>query len=109
MEQLAMGLFRNSDPHTSRLAAETMERSGSRASQRQAILDYVRAHPDETSKEIAAGLGLCRYAVARRLPDLERDGLVCKAKQWADGVWVKAVKQVSGERDAVMWRAFHDQ
>ena len=108
MEQLAMGLFRNSDPHTSRLAAEIMERSGTRASQRQTILDYVRAHPDQTSKEIASGLGLCRYAVARRLPDLERDGLVCKAKQWDGGVWVKAVKQVSGERDAVMWRAFHD-
>jgi|TARA_R110000824_G_scaffold7972_4_gene36392 predicted ArsR family transcriptional regulator len=95
MEQLAMGLFRNTDPITSIQAAQFFQKSGARSSQKSTVLDFVRSHPALTSKEIAKALDMCRYAVARRLPDLESDGSVCKC----------GIKQIGGERDAVTWRA----
>jgi len=95
MEQLAMGLFRKTDPITSGQAARFFQKSGARESHKTAVLDFVRSHPALTSKEIAKALDMCRYAVARRLPDLESDGLVCKC----------GIKELRGERDAVMWRA----
>lgn len=108
MEQLAMGLFRNSDPHTSRLAAQIVEESGRRSSHKWRIFEFVKKHPAHTSKEIAKALDLCRYAVARRLPDLENDGLVCKCYEFKNGEWCLSIRKADGERDAVTWRAIHD-
>lgn len=70
-------LFRNTDPETSRLAAEDLTRRGKRGHQKQQILSYLKTCVGyETSAEIARWGQMDRHMVARRLPDLERDGLV---------------------------------
>ena len=65
------------DPVSSHLAAAEITSSGRRASQKAAIVSWLRgqSHP-LTSMEIAHAAGLDRHLVARRLPDLERDGMV---------------------------------
>jgi hypothetical protein len=65
------------DPISSHLAAAELTSSGRRASQKAAIVKWLRSQERLlTSMEIAHAGGLDRYMVARRLPDLERDGLV---------------------------------
>ena len=88
-------LARASDPETSRLAADELTRSGARSSQKGKVLWCLsHMHGPRTSAEVALIWLLDRYMVARRLPDLERDGLVVKhdARECA----------VSG-RQAVTW------
>lgn len=68
-------IARATDPETSRLAADEITRSGARDAQAAEVLRRLREHPGSTSMELA-GLGLDRYAIARRLPELERLGLV---------------------------------
>lgn len=67
---------RNTDPATSRDAAAELVASGRQALQQQEVLAAVRARPGLTSAELAQASDLDRYAVARRLPELERRGLV---------------------------------
>jgi predicted ArsR family transcriptional regulator len=93
--QTGIGLARNTDPMTSHKAAHFVTRSGIRKSQKDLVLDFVRHNPLLTSKEIAKGLDLCPFAVARRLPDLESDGLVVKA----------GYRTVINGRDCTIWRA----
>ena len=69
-------IARMSDPVTSRRAADQVTRSGRRGSQKRAVLELVRLWPGRTSAELARSGELDRYVVARRLPDLCRDGLV---------------------------------
>jgi hypothetical protein len=65
------------DPVSSHLAAEEFTRSGRRDDQKRALLNWMRGQTRSlTSAEIAAHSGMDRRGVARRLPDLERDGFV---------------------------------
>lgn len=72
----AVSLSRRSDPATSRLAASETVESGRLGVQKAAVLAALREHTGSTSAELAQRSGLDRYLVARRLPDLRRDGLV---------------------------------
>ncbi len=77
-------ISRWTDPESSHRAGQELIESGAHAAQKNAVLALVRAKPDSTSAELAdlaerAGVPLDRYAVARRLPDLEKDGKVCRS------------------------------
>ena len=65
-------IARNTDPETSHEAARDITRT-KRASQQHACLDAVQRWPERTSAELADLMGIDRYIVARRLPEL-RDG-----------------------------------
>lgn len=67
---------RVTDPRSSRLAARALKASGGHASQCARVLAALRSAPGATSPEISAVLGGDRYLPSRRLPDLERGGLV---------------------------------
>lgn len=77
---------RKSDPITSVLAAERVERSGSAASQREAVLSFVRSHSGLTSAEIAKAMQVNRQMPARRLPELAKVGLIRKGDKRTCGV-----------------------
>jgi hypothetical protein len=73
---------RPTDPGTSIKAGEAHEASGEAGKQRTRILNWMKAHcsqssgTPQTSSEIAHHSGFDRYVVARRLPEMERLGLV---------------------------------
>lgn len=67
---------RNTDPETSHEAARHMVDSGARRAQQQRVAAVVRKHPGLTSRELAEVAGMDRHMVARRLPELEADGIV---------------------------------
>lgn len=69
-------IARRRDPETSKLAARRVTQSGERASQQQRILNLVNQRPGHTSAEIAHFLGMDRHIPARRLSELERQGLL---------------------------------
>jgi len=70
-------LAANADPISSHLAAAEITASGRRDSQKREILESLRAESAPvTSMELARAAGIDRHTVARRLPDLERDGRV---------------------------------
>lgn len=69
-------LARRMDPVPSFVAAERHQRSGGWVRQKSAVLAALRQHPGATSAELAATIGGDRYIPSRRLPDLEREGLV---------------------------------
>lgn len=62
---------RHSDPETSHQAADAIRRSGELGRQQRAVLEAVRQHPGSTAVELASLAGLDRYAVSRRLPELQ--------------------------------------
>jgi hypothetical protein len=62
---------RRRDPETSHQAAEGIRRSGELGKQQRAVLEAVRAYPGKTAVELAHLAGLDRYAVSRRLPELQ--------------------------------------
>lgn len=62
---------RHSDPDPSHQAAEDIRKSGALNKQQHAVLDAVKAHPGKTAVELARLAGLDRYAVSRRLPELQ--------------------------------------
>jgi DNA-binding MarR family transcriptional regulator len=68
-------LFRRQDPDSSRQAADLMKDSGQLDGQRAQVREALINHPGSTSAELARKTGLDRYVIARRLPDLEHDGL----------------------------------
>ena len=81
VESFGRPLARATDPRSSHDAAQAHVASGTHAEQKAAVLSLVRAKPDATSAELAlvaetTAIPLDRYAVARRLPDLEKDGKV---------------------------------
>lgn len=61
---------RNSDPVGSLEAADAIERNGTAKIQMQHALNAVRQHPGESSLSLAGKTGLCRFMLARRLPEL---------------------------------------
>jgi hypothetical protein len=62
---------RRSDPITSHEAAAQMAASGAIGRQAQEVLGAVMRWPGLTSLELGARLEIDRWAVARRLPELE--------------------------------------
>ena len=90
-------LARSTDPESSRLAADAVTASGARASQKRAILAALSTQTEPlTSLELAHAMGMDRYIVARRLPDLARDGRVERAP-------MRECRE--GHRPAITWRA----
>jgi len=68
------------DPATSREAAEKLRRSGRLQTQRQAVLEALRQCDRATHAELGAFMGTHWLTPARRLPELERAGLVRKGE-----------------------------
>lgn len=72
-------IARKTDPQTSHQAAKAFTDSGKRHGQCLEIFELVRRWPRRTSAELAhISEKFDRYQIARRLPDLERAGLVRK-------------------------------
>ncbi len=70
-------LARKTDHHSSHAAADRMQRTGKLEEQRAQVLALVKKHPYRTSKELGdLSEELDRYAIARRLPELEAVGKV---------------------------------
>lgn len=67
---------RNADSITSFQAAEKLRSSGKWRSQQKAVLVALQRNPGSTSAELAKEMEGDRYIPSRRLPELERDGLV---------------------------------
>ncbi len=95
-------MARRTDPMSSLVAAEEAMMSGRRDTQARDVLRAVIRYPHKTSRELASVTGMDRYIVARRLPELEKDGLVMKEGNAAGPVLRKCT--VSG-RPAVTWIA----
>ena len=80
-ERLATPLARRTDPPTSHAAAQSAVQSGLISRQCRECLEVVRMHPGLTSAELGdvSNMGSkARWIFARRLPDLEKAGLVRK-------------------------------
>ena len=69
---------RKSDPPSSRIAAEKHEDSGKAATNRVIVENYVHRWPGLTSKQLSEqdGCRLSRHEIARRLPEVERMGMI---------------------------------
>ncbi len=67
---------RSSDPLSSHLAAEEIAVSGTQAAQQALTVTAVLSYPGSTSRELHDKTGLDRHALARRLSECERKGLV---------------------------------
>jgi DNA-binding MarR family transcriptional regulator len=77
---------RTTDPLASHAAADAAEASGLIGRQCAAVLELVRRTPGLTSAELSARHRMDRYVIARRLPDLERRGLVKRYEYGARAV-----------------------
>ncbi len=73
-------LTKRADPVTSYRAAESLHRSGKLAGQKKLVLEALRKKEGATSAELADFMRISRYITARRLPDLERAGMIKKGK-----------------------------
>lgn len=69
---------RNTDPITSHLAAAHMQGSGALHRQQSRALAAVMNYPGLTSNELAKATGICRFELARRLPEVAEAGLVVR-------------------------------
>ena len=90
---------RAKDPASSHEAAKRMKDSGQAQAQAARIFQFLQSrHREEfTSREIAEALGMCRYAVARRVPDLRKLGKVARDAAGREC-------RIAGKK-AVTWRA----
>lgn len=93
-------LARNTDPSSSHEAADRMIQTGRLAIQKLRVFRALQRNPGATSAELAVELGGDRYMASRRLPDLERDGLVargpareCRARGGSAITWIALVDQ----------------
>lgn len=68
------------DPETSRQAAHKLVQSGKLTGQRKAVLEALRECDGVTHAELGALMGVHWLTPARRLPELERAGLVRKGE-----------------------------
>jgi hypothetical protein len=73
-------LSHREDPLTSYIAADRLVRSGRHKNIKKAVLEALRAHDGSTSGELGRYLGRDWLYAARRLPELETDGLVRKGE-----------------------------
>lgn len=88
-------MARATDPQTSHAAAQRVLESGRWRSQRDAFTLLVRSLPGLTSAELARASGRWdRYVAARRLPELEADGVIRRGD---------ARKCTAHGTDAVTW------
>ena len=95
----ATALARNTDPETFHLAARELKVSGKHANQQATVYRALcKCRLSATSAEIAQRFNLDRYLVARRLPDLLKNGMAekegkrrCRVTGKIGVVW-KAVK-----------------
>lgn len=67
-------LARATDSSGSHEAAASIVRSGRHAAQKDRTEAAVRRYPGMTSMQLAQATGMDRYMVARRLPDLAKEG-----------------------------------
>lgn len=67
---------RASDPRSSHDAAEHITATGARAAQQKLAAQAVDSYPGLTSMELAKRTGLCRFLLARRLPECRTAGTV---------------------------------
>ena len=67
---------RTADPSSSHEAADHIVSSGKQAQQQSQAAAAVRKHPGLTSLELARATGIDRFVLARRLPEVEREGLI---------------------------------
>lgn len=89
-------IARDSDPESSHEAAREITQSGARMRQLEIVLNAVRERPGCTSLELSTRIRLDRYAVARRLPELESAGLIRRGEIRLCSV---------GERKGITWYA----
>ncbi len=96
---------RNADPSSSHEAAEHVVSSGLQAQQHSLAASAVRKHPGLTSLELARATGLDRFMLARRLPELQRNGLIvrgivrkCSASNGRSGVTWFPNTQIPGDK-----------
>ena len=89
---------RADDPATSWEAAERNEKSGKTRQQQNVTAQAVADRPGLTSAELSKVTGLCRYMLARRLPEVERQGRVkrgdvrvCSATGYKAATWTPEV------------------
>jgi len=68
------------DPATSHIAAREVEASGAAQGQRDKVRELVTRYPDSTAMELASMSSLNQFQVARRLPELQRAGLVARGE-----------------------------
>jgi len=68
--------YRNADPESSKIAAETLKASGGMSRHCMYILATLKCYNGSTSKELAEHCILDRYQIARRLPELEANGYI---------------------------------
>ena len=71
---------RKTDPVTSHIAAERMERTGARSAQQDRVLQLVQRFPGRTSCELATHGELKHHQISRRLPELESAGVIVRGK-----------------------------
>lgn len=67
-------LARTTDSSGSHEAAASIVRSGRHAAQKDRTEAAVKRYPGMTSMQLAQATGMDRYMVARRLPDLAKEG-----------------------------------
>ena len=79
-------IARNTDPESSHIAAREITYSGSRASQQIRVLEAVTNYPGNTSHELSFKIGMDRYQIARRLPELESNGFIQKGQLRKDRI-----------------------
>lgn len=91
-------MYRSTDTDTSREAAESMEAGGHAARQRDEVILAVRRYPGKTSAELAALTGMDRFAAARRLPEVEREGRAVRGA---------ARKCEQTQRSSITWWPVH--
>ncbi|MFL4510817.1 winged helix-turn-helix domain-containing protein [Stenotrophomonas maltophilia] len=72
---------RSTDPSTSHEAARHVVDSGLQADQQRVAMLALKQGSGLTSNELAQRTGLCRYMLARRLPELEEAGLVWRGQK----------------------------
>jgi DNA-binding MarR family transcriptional regulator len=73
-----MPAARRTDPSSSHAAASYVAAAGIASEQQRRALAAVKALPGRTSAELAREQGLDRYMLARRLPELLKDGAVIR-------------------------------
>ena len=75
---------RSTDPSTSHEAANYIAATGIQGDQQAAAASAVRRLPGLTSLELAKETGICRYVLARRLPELAEVGSVWRGGRGRD-------------------------
>lgn len=85
---------RTTDPQSSHDAIAALEASGELGKQHRRALEAVRRNNGMTSKHLAQLTGLDRHMLGRRLPELERSGLVKRGPM---------VKGEEGRAEGVTW------